>query len=339
MALRLIEIYHRQDKADEIDYLLKGFPLVDTWHQHLEEDKESVTKVLLMSEHTDSVINALQDYFPNEKLFRVVIMHVEATLPRPEKNEEKKKAEEASERIPKRIGMEELYQKMLAVSDVSPSYIVMTVLAAFVAALGLLKNDVAVIIGSMVISPLLYPSKALALATTLADPKLAGKALKANVAGFSIVMLVGILMGVVMDIDPTIPQIAARSDVRHFYIFVAMATGIAGAYSITTGVVEALVGVMVAVALLPPLVVAGLLFGGQYWLGASGALILSMVNFVCINLSGVITFIVQGIRPQKWAEAKKAKRSVKIAVAVWMALLILLVIMIYIEQRFIASVR
>ena len=57
------------------------------------------------------------------------------------------------------------------------------------------------------------------------------------------------------------PQIAARSNVSYFYLFVALATGVAGAYTRTSGVANALVCVMVSVALLPPLVAAGLLFG------------------------------------------------------------------------------
>lgn len=53
------------------------------------------------------------------------------------------------------------------------------------AAIGLLKDDVAVIIGAMVIAPLLGPNVALALATTLGDVKLAWNALKTNASGRS----------------------------------------------------------------------------------------------------------------------------------------------------------
>ncbi len=140
-------------------------------------------------------------------------------------------------------------------------------------------------------------------------------------------------MGFTMGVDPSIPQIASRSDVSHFYIFLALATGVAGAYSITKGVVKALVGVMVAVALLPPLVVSGLLFGAQQWIYATGALLLFLVNIVCINLAGVVTFVLQGIKPKKWWETKKAKKAVGIAVTVWIILLILLAVMIFVEQK------
>ncbi len=332
MALRLIEIYHQKGKAKEIDFLLKDVPVLDMWHDQLPEG-ETVTKVLLTTKNTESVLDILQQFYSKDKTLRVVILPVEATIPRPEETAEEQKTEKGKDKVPDRISIEELYQKMTRVSGVSKNYIVMVVLAAFVAAIGLLKNDVAVIIGSMVISPLLGPNKALAFATALADFKLARQALFTNLIGSFIVLFIGILMGFTLGVDPSIPQIASRSDVSHFYIFLALATGVAGAYSITKGVVEALVGVMVAVALLPPLVVSGLLFGAQQWIYATGALLLFLVNIVCINLAGVVTFVLQGIKPKKWWETKKAKKAVRIAVTVWIILLILLAVMIFVEQK------
>jgi uncharacterized hydrophobic protein (TIGR00341 family) len=228
---------------------------------------------------------------------------------------------------------------MLRVSGVSQRYIVMAVLASFVAAIGLLKNDAAVIIGSMVIAPLLGPNMALSLATALADFKLARKAIITNILGFTLVLSISILMGLFMKVDPAIPQIAARSDVSNFYIFIALATGVAGAYSIAAGVAEALVGVMVAVALLPPLAAAGLLLGAGYWMNATGALLLVFVNVVSINLSGVITFILKGIQPKNWWEAKSAKKAVRIALTLWITMLLILGMIIFFEEQIITAVR
>ena len=209
----------------------------------------------------------------------------------------------------------------------------MVVIAAFVAAIGLLKNDVAVIIGSMVIAPLLAPNMALSLSTTLADLSLAKNSIITNMSGLVIGLLIGVFMGLVIDVDPEISQIASRSDVSYFYLFLALAAGAAGAYSITTGVAEALVGVMVAVALLPPLVAAGLLFGGGFWLNGAEAFLLCLVNVVCINLSGVVTFLLQGIQPKEWWKAEQAKRAVKAAVSVWIAMLFILAVFIFFAQQ------
>jgi uncharacterized hydrophobic protein (TIGR00341 family) len=331
MALRLIEIYHTEGKAEEIDFLLKDLPIIGTWHDHLTE-KETITKVILKSEHTESILDLLDRYYAEDKNLRVVILPVEATIPRPHEREEDTK-EKKPAKSSRRISIEELYQKLITVSGISTKYVVMVVIASFVAAIGLLKNDVAIIIGSMVIAPLLTPNMALSLATTLADYNLARKAIVTNVIGFVIGILISLLMGFFMDVDPNIPQIAARSNVSHYYIFLALAAGVAGAYSITTGVAESLVGVMVAVALMPPLVAAGLLFGAAYWIDGMGALLLCLVNIVCVNLAGVITFIFEGIQPKKWWEAKRAQKAVRIAITVWIILLLILAIMIFFEQQ------
>lgn len=333
MSLRLIEIHHKEGRAEEIDFLVKDLPLLETWHDHLASGG-SITKILIKSDKAETVLDMLESFFSKGEPPRIVILPVEATLPRPEEPEGVKE-----ERSPGRISTEELYQKMLRVSGVSQRYIVMTVLASFVAAIGLLKNDAAVIIGSMVIAPLLGPNMALSLATALADFKLAKKAIITNIIGFTVVLSISILMGLFMKVDPAIPQIAARSDVSNFYIFIALAAGVAGAYSIAAGVAEALVGVMVAVALLPPLAAAGLLLGAGYWMNATGALLLVLVNVVSINLSGVTTFILKGIQPENWWEAKSAKKAVKIAITIWLTLLLILGVIIFFEKQIITAIR
>jgi uncharacterized hydrophobic protein (TIGR00341 family) len=332
MALRLIEIYHQKGKAQDIDFLLKDIPVLDTWHDILPEG-ETTTKILTAAKNTELILDVLHKFYSEDTSLRVVILPVEATIPRPEEPAEEEKQEKVKGKSSDRISIEELYQKIISVAGVTRRYILMVVLASIVAAIGLLKNDVAVIIGSMVIAPLLTPNMALSLATTLADSHLARKAIITNITGFAIVLSVGFIMGFFMNVDPSIPQIASRSDVSHYYIFLALAAGIAGAYSITKGVAEALVGVMVAVALLPPLAAAGLLYGAAYWVDGTGALLLCLVNIVCINLSGVVTFIFEGIQPRKWGEAEKAKKAVKVSIALWIILLLILVIMIFLEQR------
>ena len=333
MSLRLIEIHHKEGKAEEIDFLVKDLPLLETWHDNLASGG-SITKILIKSDNAETVLDTLESFFSKGEPPRIVILPVEATLPRPEEPEKGKEEKSLG-----RISTEELYQKMLRVSGVSERYIVMAVLASFVASIGLLKNDAAVIIGSMVIAPLLGPNMALSLATALSDFKLARKAIITNIIGFTIVLSISILMGLFMNVDPTIPQIASRSDVSTFYIFIALATGVAGAYSIAVGVAEALVGVMVAVALLPPLAAAGLLLGAGYWMNATGALLLVLVNVVSINLSGVITFILKGIQPKNWWEAKSANKAVRIAITLWLTLLLILGVIIFFEKQIMTAVR
>jgi uncharacterized membrane protein len=99
---------------------------------------------------------------------------------------------------------------------------------------------------------------------------------------------------------------------------------VAAALSITTGAPAVLIGVMVAVALMPPLATFGLLLGSGNVNLAIGALELVAVNMICINLAGVVTFLVQGVRPLNWWEASKAKKATRYAIIIWVSLLIIL---------------
>jgi uncharacterized hydrophobic protein (TIGR00341 family) len=105
------------------------------------------------------------------------------------------------------------------------------------------------------------------------------------------------------------------------HIFLALASGSAGALSFTTGISTALIGVMIAVALLPPLVALGLLIGSGYYPQAFEALLLVLINVICINLAGVTTFWAQGIHPRKWWKEDRAKKATRIAVLIWFVLL------------------
>jgi uncharacterized membrane protein len=108
-------------------------------------------------------------------------------------------------------------------------------------------------------------------------------------------------------------------------ILLALASGVAAALSVTTAASSALIGVMVAVALMPPLVVAGLLLGAGSLDRAAGAAELLVVNVVCVNLAGVATFWIQKVVPARYWEAARARSATRRAVLVWAGLLVVLI--------------
>ena len=176
-------------------------------------------------------------------------------------------------------------------------------MAAITASIGILYNNVAIIIGSMVIAPLLAPNMALALAATLADSKLAKHAIITSFIGYGIAIFIGFIFGLIFKNDVNIQNLG------HIYLLLAFSAGIAGAISITKGVIETLVGVMVAVALLPPIVASGILMGQCHVLAAAGMLLAFSINVVGTNLAAVLTFLAQGISPRTWWEKRKAKKK------------------------------
>ena len=75
-------------------------------------------------------------------------------------------------------------------------------------------------------------------------------------------MALSVTIGVLVPVDPALTEVASRTRARDGDIALALASGLARALAFTTGVSTTLIGVMVAVALLPPLVAFGLLLGG-----------------------------------------------------------------------------
>ncbi len=136
-------------------------------------------------------------------------------------------------------------------------------------------------------------------------------------------------MGIIFNVDADIPAIASRTSISISDIILAFAAGSAGALAFTTGFSGALIGVMVAVALMPPLVIVGMLAGSGQFVSALGAFMLFAVNLICVNLSGVVTFILQGVRPRTWWEADRAKKATVRAAIVWGGLLLILLTILY----------
>ncbi|MDZ4863470.1 MAG: TIGR00341 family protein [Gemmatimonadota bacterium] len=328
MALRLIEMVLPEKDGADVRELLKKRKVLEHRQLRLSEG-EVLVRILLDAEHSEGVLDLLDERYAGEKGNRVLVLPVEATLPRAEPQPTAATGQASEqENPPARIGREELYEDIKDAAQCTAVYLTMVVLSTVVAAVGLYYDSVAIIIGAMVIAPLLGPNMALSLGTTLGDLSLLWRALKTAVAGIATTMVLSVIIGMLVEVNPESPEVASRNAVAPGDLAVALASGCAGALAFTTGGSATLIGVMVAVALLPPLVTFGLLFGGGHPALAMGALSLFLMNLICVNLAGVTTFLAQGIRPATWWEKERAVRATGIALGLWAALLGALVGMI-----------
>jgi uncharacterized hydrophobic protein (TIGR00341 family) len=302
---------------------------MNIWCTCLEEGN-TLMHILLASEQTEKITDILTGYYADAGPFQLMVLPVEVALPAPEAPSEPA-PEEAPEEPKKelrmpwgRISREELYADVTEGIHATPVYLITVIISALVAAIGLMRGDVVIIIGAMVIAPLLGPNVALALAATLGDISLASKSLKTFMVGIITAAAVSLVIGLTSHVDPDIPAISSRTVISVGDIILALSAGTAGALAYTTGVPTALIGVMVAVALLPPLVNFGLLAGTGRAHMALGALLLFLTNITCVNLAGVVTFLAQGIRPKAWWEAEKAKKATRVAITFWVVVLLVL---------------
>lgn len=329
MTLRLIEMVLKEKDSNEVLDLLKEHKMLEQRHLRLSQD-EVLVRILLDSKESEPVLDLLEKRYANKEENRIVILPVEATLPRDEPDPD---PDNGKKKAPERISREELYENIKDSARCSKVYLTMVILSTIVAAIGLQKNNVAIIIGAMVIAPLLGPNIALALGTTLGDLKLLRRALLTDIAGIAATIALSTIIGVLVSMDQDIIKIVPSMRVGIGSILVALASGCAGALSFTTGISAGLIGVMVAVALLPPLVTFGLLLGGGYLNLSMVAFSLFLMNLICINLASVITFLVQGIHPMTWWKKGHATKATLIAISLWVLLLLGLVGMILILRK------
>jgi uncharacterized hydrophobic protein (TIGR00341 family) len=330
MALRLIEMTLKKKDNSEVSRLLKKFNVIERIQIQL-VNGEVLNRILLEAKQSEEVLDLLEKHCKEN---RILILPVEATLPRAEPNADtvlsqiSKKAKRSE-----RISREELYENIRDAAECSKVYLMMIVLSTIVASVGLQNNNTAIIIGSMVIAPLLGPNMALALGTTLGDLSMLRRAVLTIFFGIILTIIFSLIVGTFVHVDPVVAELASNMRVGMGNIAVALASGCAGALAFTTGVSAMLVGVMVAVSLLPPLVTFGLLISSGQPDLAMKALFLFMMNLICINLAGVTTFLVQGIRPTTWWEKNRASKAIIIAISLWVCLLTVLISVIILLRR------
>jgi uncharacterized hydrophobic protein (TIGR00341 family) len=289
------------------------------------EDGMRQMRMLVGDDKLQSVLDNLQTVLGAQPTARIVVLAVEASLPKPE--EEQRKQEDSAI-----AAREALYEEVGRRTRLDLNFLVLVMLSTVVAAIGLIENSVAVVIGAMVIAPLLGPNLALSLGTALGDIPLMRKSAQTLLAGILLAVLLSAAIGAFWPAALSSPELMARTEVGLDSVALALASGAAAALSLTTGLSSVLVGVMVAVALLPPAATLGITLGQMNAALAVGAGLLLAVNVVCVNLASKIVFFVKGIRPRTWLEKEKARRAMVVYVLGWLVTLLILISVIYVRR-------
>ena len=327
--MKIIEVIADESYIDSIKNIVEKNDAPDFWVVSSDREERKVVRILVKPEQRQIILDALQEILATSFSYRVVVIPVEAALPR-EEAEEEIEITSATETT-----REELYNSIGKNARLNQTYLLLIFLSTVVVAIGLLKDNVAVVIGAMVIAPLLGPNLAMALGTALGDTDLMWKAFKTGLAGMSLALVLSIIIGVFWPLNIESRELLARTNVGLDSAVLAMASGAAAVISLTSGIPSILVGVMVAVALLPPAATMGLMLGAGQTDLAYGAAFLLAVNIVAINLSAKLGFLIQGIKPRTWLEKKKAKQSMQSYIIIWVLTLAALLLVIYFHPGFI----
>ncbi len=195
----------------------------------------------------------------------------------------------------------------------SGRYLMMTVISAAIAALGLMLSSPAVVIGAMLVSPMMGPIVAMGFSLALLDWNELKQSLTALGVGVGLALFVAILLTLLSPLKEPTAEILARTRPNFFDLLIAVFSGIAGAYAVIRQRGETIIGVAIATALMPPVATVGFGLGTGDLSIAGGAFFLFMTNLVAIALAATVTAGFYGFRP-RLLERPKPWRGVAVMV-------------------------
>jgi len=172
------------------------------------------------------------------------------------------------------------------------SYVVLTVAASLIATLGLLADSAAVVIGAMLIAPWILPLRSASFAILDGRLRLVGRALLTLAVGVAITVLTSAALGLVAHLPVLGDEVLGRTTPNLLDLGIALVAGSVATYGrLKPEAVSSVAGTAIAVALVPPVCVLGLLLALQEWDPAKGAALLFAANLLGILSGGLLTLV------------------------------------------------
>ncbi|MEJ7876562.1 MAG: DUF389 domain-containing protein, partial [Solirubrobacterales bacterium] len=177
------------------------------------------------------------------------------------------------------------------------SFLAFMVVATLIAAVGILTDQVILIIGAMVVGPEFGPLAGLCVALVHKRPDVARRSLTALAVGFPLAILASLVLTLAIDVASLVPDGFSQdkhpftdfiSSPDEFTVIVAILAGVAGVLSLTSAKSGALVGVLISVTTIPAAANIGVaiaLGDGSDGLGAALQLGLNLVAIVLAGLA------------------------------------------------------
>lgn len=185
------------------------------------------------------------------------------------------------------------------------------ILSVLMATFGLLENSAAVVIGSMLIAPILFPILSLSLSIVMSDYKLiarsGGTLVKACIIGLAAAFLATLFFGTG---DVMTAEVLQRTEPSVISVAIAVIAGFAVAYTLARPELsETLPGIAVAVALIPPLSAIGIGLAKFDWDIVAGATLFLGVNILGIVFASMLVFSLMNLYVKRGVATKTAESA------------------------------
>ncbi|PZV23825.1 MAG: DUF389 domain-containing protein [Cyanobium sp.] len=167
-------------------------------------------------------------------------------------------------------------------------FVVLTVGATLIATLGLLANSPGVVIGAMVVAPWIMPLQAMAFEILRGRLPMFLRALRTLMLGVVICVLLAMVVGRLVSFPSFGSEVMNRTSPNLLDLGVALVAGAVAMFAkLRKDAISALAGLAIAVALVPPMCVVGILLASSFWAQAYGALLLFATNLLGIMVGAM----------------------------------------------------
>ena len=154
------------------------------------------------------------------------------------------------------------YRDLIERAKIDLDFLLLTVAAAVICAFGFRMNSAPVIVGAMVISPLLYPVICAGAATYESDWSALRRAVATFAVGFVAAVAAAVVVGLISATTFRSEIVDRLSASNMDYFLVALFSGLAGTYAFYSPKIhEAVAGIAISVAVIPPIVMLGIGLG------------------------------------------------------------------------------
>ena len=223
--------------------------------------------------------------------------------------------------------LDELHSSYDGEARLNEPFIVLTVGASLIATLGLLADNAAVVIGAMVVAPWILPLRVAVFALLSGSRRILFRSVATLGSGAAITLLLSLLLGWIarssglLLTDALPDQVLARSEPTLLDLGIALAAGAIATYAkVNAKAVSSMAGTAIAVALVPPVCVMGLMLAAHDLAAARGAGLLYAANLLGILIGGLI---VLAIREPYFRDKLRHSRRSRLPVLISVGLLLL----------------
>jgi uncharacterized hydrophobic protein (TIGR00341 family) len=203
-------------------------------------------------------------------------------------------------------------EELVESSRLTFDFYLMLILSSVVVTLGLLMNNIAVIIGGMLITPLLTPLLTLALGMVISDSLVMRRSIKIIFISTGIVIGVSFVVALLLPHSTMNDEIYSRLNINLPYLLVAFVAGLAATFAWSKKNLSAMMpGVAIAVSLLPPISVLGIGIARLSGEMIRGSLASFLFNLFGVVIGSAVIFSLLNFSKSKKETEKAIKKEIK----------------------------